>query len=306
MLQRRLGCERSASSRLPLAAARFSPNAAIGPRFWLWNLHYGGMRSHAHGRPRRLITRRSQVQILPRYLERAGNGAFAYRATMQEWRWMAGEVIGREQELEEPERILDAVDGLPAALALEGSRGIGKRVLWRAGLDLARERGFRVLEALPASAETRLSLSARVDLLVPRLPMCRRRCRRDSGGRSRSSSCSPNPRVASGCGALDAALLSGRGFAGDPLLVAVDDVQWLDELPQQRSRSLRRLPRTDRSSAHPATARGRRAGLVDLHRDESRPWLNACPGAAHMGALHKTDPIRSPGFAPAPADAPRP
>jgi hypothetical protein len=38
---------------------------------------------------------------------------------------MAREVIGRERELEELGRFLDAVDGLSAALVLEGSPGTG-------------------------------------------------------------------------------------------------------------------------------------------------------------------------------------
>src|SRR6266496_671660 len=40
------------------------------------NLHLGGIRRNACTQSRRLITRRSQVQILPRYCESAGDGAF--------------------------------------------------------------------------------------------------------------------------------------------------------------------------------------------------------------------------------------
>src|SRR6266540_1502017 len=40
------------------------------------NLHLGGIRRKACTQSRRLITRRSQVQILPRYCESAGDGAF--------------------------------------------------------------------------------------------------------------------------------------------------------------------------------------------------------------------------------------
>ena len=54
-----------------------------------------------------------------------------------------------------------------AALVLEGSPGIGKTVLWRAGLDLGRARDFRGHTDIPAPAETRLSLSGMVDLLAP-------------------------------------------------------------------------------------------------------------------------------------------
>jgi hypothetical protein len=77
---------------------------------------------------------------------------------------VAAEVIGRERELAELGRFLDAADGLPAALVWEREPGIGKTVLWDAGLELARERGFRLLAAVPATAETRLSFAALGDL----------------------------------------------------------------------------------------------------------------------------------------------
>src|SRR5215211_34098 len=40
-------------------------------------LHLGGIRRNAFTQSRRLITRRSQVQILPPLLERPGNGVFS-------------------------------------------------------------------------------------------------------------------------------------------------------------------------------------------------------------------------------------
>ena len=71
-----------------------------------------------------------------------------------------GEIVGREQELSELEASLAAVDGLPAALLVEGEPGIGKTILWRAGLELASPLGYRVLRATPSTAETRLSFAA--------------------------------------------------------------------------------------------------------------------------------------------------
>ena len=80
---------------------------------------------------------------------------------------MATEIIGREEELAELRRFLDAADRVPAAFLMEGEPGIGKTVLWRAGVELARARHFRVLTAIPAPAETRLSFAALADLLGP-------------------------------------------------------------------------------------------------------------------------------------------
>jgi DNA-binding NtrC family response regulator len=70
---------------------------------------------------------------------------------------VASEIIGREEERAELRRFLDAVDCVPAAFLMEGEAGIGKTVLWMAGVELARARGLRVLTAIAATAETRLS-----------------------------------------------------------------------------------------------------------------------------------------------------
>jgi DNA-binding CsgD family transcriptional regulator len=211
---------------------------------------------------------------------------------MRECRSMAAEVIGREQELEELGRFLGAVDGLPAALVLEGSPGIGKTVLWRAGLDLARARGFRVIAAIPAPAETRLSLSGMVDLLapvladvLPALPAPQRRALEIALLLAEPEGSLPDAR------ALDAALLSAlRVLAGDRLLVAVDDVQWLDGASAAAlSFAVRRLH--DEPIALLLTRRleeGRSPGALDLDRAFSPVRIERVSvGPLSVGALHK-------------------
>lgn len=47
---------------------------------------------------------------------------------------------------------------------LGGEAGIGTTTLWKAGADLARELGLRVLVARPSGAEARLSFAALIDL----------------------------------------------------------------------------------------------------------------------------------------------
>src|SRR6476646_1048247 len=42
----------------------------------------------------------------------------------------------------------------PSALLIEGETGIGKTTLWLAALDLAEAKGFRVLSARAAAAES--------------------------------------------------------------------------------------------------------------------------------------------------------
>jgi DNA-binding CsgD family transcriptional regulator len=143
---------------------------------------------------------------------------------------VATEVIDRDRELAELGRFLDAVDELPAALLLEGERGIGKTALWAAGLELARDRGFRALAAAPATAERRLSFVALADLLepvlpevLPALPTPQRRALEVALLLSEPGRPPPDAR------AVAVALLGAlRSLASRPLMVAVDDVQWLD------------------------------------------------------------------------------
>jgi AAA ATPase domain len=80
---------------------------------------------------------------------------------------VATEIIGRDEEVAELRGFLDAVDRFPAAFLVEGEPGIGKTSLWMTGVELARARDLRVLTAIPATAETRLSFAALADLLAP-------------------------------------------------------------------------------------------------------------------------------------------
>jgi DNA-binding CsgD family transcriptional regulator len=143
---------------------------------------------------------------------------------------VAAEIIGRERELAEIGNLLDAVDDLPAAFVVEGEPGIGKTMLWRAGLELARERRFRVLTAGPAMAEARLSFAALGDLLepvlgevLPTLPAPQRRALEVALLLAEPGGPPPDPR------AVDVAFLGVlRALGSGPSLVAVDDAQWLD------------------------------------------------------------------------------
>jgi DNA-binding CsgD family transcriptional regulator len=117
------------------------------------------------------------------------------------------------------------------ALVLTGGSGIGKTTCWEAGIEAARERGFRVLAARPAAAEVRLSFAAIGDLVgevdlaeLEGLPAPQRRAldiallRAESGG----DDLEPHAVAAGFLGVLRA--LAAR----EPLLIAVDDLQWLD------------------------------------------------------------------------------
>jgi hypothetical protein len=140
------------------------------------------------------------------------------------------EVIGREPELTALEEFLNR-DTLWLALLLTGGPGIGKTALWERGLHLARGRDIRVLAARPSGAEAELSFAGLFDLLegidigaVGSLPAPQRRALEAALLRAAPMDAAPE-RFAIAAGFLS--VLRSLA-AGGPLLVAVDDLQWLD------------------------------------------------------------------------------
>jgi DNA-binding CsgD family transcriptional regulator len=118
----------------------------------------------------------------------------------------------------------------PSALLIEGETGIGKTTLWLEALDLAREQGFRVLSARAAEAESVLAYTALADLLdgVPAsawadLPEPQRFAVDQVLMRADNDTATYQRAVA-------AAFLSVVEYlTGDePLLLAIDDLQWID------------------------------------------------------------------------------
>jgi DNA-binding CsgD family transcriptional regulator len=139
-------------------------------------------------------------------------------------------LLGRDRELEELDAFLHAALEAPRALLLEGEPGIGKTALWKVVAEAARERGFHVLTARPAEAEASLSFAALGDLLagvaddIGALPDPQRRALRAA------LLLDEHEGVVTDSRALSVALLGLlHGLAEEtPVLVAVDDVQWLD------------------------------------------------------------------------------
>jgi DNA-binding CsgD family transcriptional regulator len=140
-------------------------------------------------------------------------------------------VFGREFELALADAFLESAHERFGVLLLEGEAGIGKTTVWREVARRAEERGFRVLAARPAETETKLALSAVADLLDPvssealiALPEPQRRALEVALLRAEPGAEPPEPRtLATAVRSLLAELSRER-----PLLVAIDDVQWLD------------------------------------------------------------------------------
>lgn len=149
---------------------------------------------------------------------------------------MAGDVIGRESELAILDRFLDSIPTGPSGLVLSGDPGIGKTTVWKQCLDGALRRSYRTLSCGPGEAETRLSYAALGDLLepvleeaIPTIPEPQRRALEVALLRSPSSGARADQRAVSlavlGCLRLVAST--------SPVVVAIDDVQWMD-LPSIR------------------------------------------------------------------------
>ncbi len=158
---------------------------------------------------------------------------------------MVTAVLGREAELIAVDRLLDSGRRGRAVLVLEGHPGIGKTTIWRHGITRAAAKHYRVLSCRAVQIEARLSFTAIGDLLAPvetamfaALPDPQRRALDAALLRADAVGALANPRV---IGTAIVSLLSRLAEAA-PLLLAIDDLQWLDT-PSARALefALRRL-----------------------------------------------------------------
>jgi len=138
-------------------------------------------------------------------------------------------LVGREPELELLDRFVTR--GTSRALVLFGAPGIGKTALWEHGTALARVHGLAVLTARASDAEAQLSFGGLIDLLdgvdlaaLGSLPAPQRRALEVSLLRAEPRNGAPE------AGAIALGLLNAlRALAAPaPVLVAIDDAQWLD------------------------------------------------------------------------------
>lgn len=140
-------------------------------------------------------------------------------------------VFGRERELETVTALV-AGSAPPGALVLEGEPGVGKTTLWRAGVEEARRRGIRVLACSPGGSETRLSFAALADLLGDaleqvgdQLPTPQRRALEVALLLDDPSGEAAEQRTVSAATLSILRALADR----EPVLLAIDDIQWLDQ-----------------------------------------------------------------------------
>jgi hypothetical protein len=197
----------------------------------------------------------------------------------------------------------------PSALLLDGEAGIGKTTLWLSGLQQARDRGFTVLSARAVDAESVLAYASLADLLTDMdqdswadLPEPQRIAVDRALLREQDAVTDQRAVAAAFLSVVDR--LTDHG----PVLLAIDDLQWLDpstahviayaarrvsgpvgllatirtEPDGTGATSWLHLPRPDaihRITLHPLSARA----LETVVRDElGRPMTRAVMGRIHQ------------------------
>lgn len=159
---------------------------------------------------------------------------------------MPEEIVGRQAEEQAVIEILDGMSSQSLALVIEGEPGIGKTTLWLDALERARQRGFRTLSSRAAATESVLAYTVLADLLS------------DVDDSTWSDLATPQRLALNGAllrhpvgahgidpRAVAAAFVAviGRLAADTPVVIAIDDWQWVDTSSASVvSYAARRLP----------------------------------------------------------------
>lgn len=173
-------------------------------------------------------------------------------------------LVGREEELAALFDLLDTPDELPGFAAVVGAAGIGKTTLWLAAAEAAEARGYLVLFCRSSEAEARFSFVGMTDLIggvvpdvLPELPRPQRRALEAALSISEVE----GSLAEEGVVALAFLNTLRKLAATNRLLLALDDVQWLDAPSLAMVRFA--LPRLE---AEPVAA-------ILTARDEAPLWL---------------------------------
>jgi DNA-binding CsgD family transcriptional regulator len=144
-------------------------------------------------------------------------------------------VISRSAEFRAVSEFLLSAERQPTGLVFEGEAGIGKTTIWLAAVAQARERGFRVFSARVGQTESVLAFAAVADLLAdvdPAVLAGLPEVRRVAVDRVLLRASSEGPITDQHVVAAAFASVLDRLAVDAPVLVAIDDVQWLDSSSQ--------------------------------------------------------------------------
>ena len=144
---------------------------------------------------------------------------------------VTGHLFGRAEELAEVTGFIASVDDGPCGLLFQGEAGIGKTALWFDAVGTARGQGIVVLSTRPVESETTFSYSALSDLfedvfetVAVDIPAPQRRALGIALVRTEADGPPPDQHAVS-----MAALGVLRSLARSaPLVLAIDDVHWID------------------------------------------------------------------------------
>ncbi len=140
-------------------------------------------------------------------------------------------VVGRNAELESIRDFVTGAGGETRALTLYGEAGIGKTILWEAGIEQATALGHHVLQHRAVEAEAGFAFTGLADLVTESLPKVAsslaapRRHALEVALLLREPGDDPPDSRAIGLALLDLLRLLA---ASGPVLIAIDDLQWLD------------------------------------------------------------------------------
>jgi predicted ATPase len=175
------------------------------------------------------------------------------------------DIVGRSAELDAIEDFLDRLKREAAAIVFEGQAGIGKTTVWRQVFERAAQRSLVVLSCRPVEAEAKLAFASLADLLepvadavLPQLPEPQRVALEVALMRASPHGPPPTAR------AVAAAVLSTLRLLAlvSPVVVAVDDQQWLDRgSAEALAFAMRRIG--DRRIGVVAAVRVQDQGIVD-------------------------------------------
>ena len=140
-------------------------------------------------------------------------------------------MISRSAEFRAVSEFLLSAERQPTGLIVEGDAGIGKTTIWLAAVAAARDRGFLVFSARAGQAESVLAYAAVADLLGdvdPAVLAGLPDLQRIAVDRVLLRASSEGPATDQGVVAAAFASVVDRLSVDAPVVVAIDDVQWLD------------------------------------------------------------------------------
>ena len=202
---------------------------------------------------------------------------------------VTGGLVGRDAELARVRAFVECRTSASNALLLRGAAGIGKSVLWSAGVESAHEGGVRVLVTRPTQAEQSLPYAGLGDLfegiILPDISPSLAPPRRRALEAALLLQGSTDERIDARALALAVRdVLEAMSGVGS-VLIAVDDVQWLDDATAYAlAFALRRLGESDvRLLATQRSAPGASTAFAEALTEADAVDV----GPLSVGALHQ-------------------